>query len=245
MTTQRVPWAAWSPFPGRAGGSTSGNARKITLHTTEGSGWPSYGGGGSAPHLTVNPATGEARQHIDLDKSAYALSSPGAPTSPNMNAGLIHVQIEIIGYAAQAPTYSRDWYTRLAQWVGWLCDELGVPKAAPWPFAASSTAVRQTWDTYAAGSGIVGHGHAPYNDHWDPGALDIGLLLALMDHDTEEDEMRVIWTTPSGVGGILTGTAFCGIGGAEAAALRGAGWSEVALSEATISTWKASGITGL
>ncbi len=73
----------------------------------------------------------------------------------------------------------------------------------------------------------------------------VGVTWETYHRTTEEDDMRIIWLTPSGVGGILTGTVFCGIGGGEAAALRDAGWSEVAVSQATIDTWRASGISGL
>ena len=213
MTTDWVPWATpqtWAAYPG---GPITGTARKITLHTTESTSFPGYSGGAKAPHLTLNPATGEARQHVPLTRSSRALVSPGQPRSPNINAGQ-HIQIELIGYAARTPGYPDDWYRRLAGWLHWLCADTGTPRVFPWPFSTSSTAVRQSWDRYAPTSGIMGHGHAPFNDHWDPGRLDTQRLARFMgDLDptpTPEDELtpdqaaqlREAWhsTTPGEAG---------------------------------------------
>jgi hypothetical protein len=184
-----VPWATRQTWAGYSGGTLTGSARKITLHTTETLGWPSYGAGASAPHLTLNPATGEARQHIALNRSARALASPGAPTSPNMNAGSPHIQIEIIGYASQTPNYSDAWYRKLAEWVKWLCDDWRVPVAFPFVFIPSpSGATRQSWSTYAPANGIVGHQHAPFNNHWDPGGIDVARLRKFMAEGTVDPD---------------------------------------------------------
>jgi len=60
------------------------------------------------------------------------------------------------------------------------------------------------------------------------------------------DDMRVIWILePSGIGGILTGDTFAGIGGGEAEQLRAEGWCEIHVNAATADTWKRSGIKGL
>jgi LysM repeat protein len=188
MARSRAPWAAWRPLR-KSGGSITGSARKITLHTMEcGSPsqdcWPGYSNGGSTPHLSLNPGTGHARQHIDFNRSAYALASPGAPRSPNMNAG-INIQIEIVGRAKDTAGYSDAWYKQLAYWVNWLCDEWGVPKQFVGDFGGpngygTGGAYRLSWSKFQGASGIVGHSNVPFNSHWDPGNLQQAKLLGYM-----------------------------------------------------------------
>lgn len=201
MPALRAPWARWYPIHGKPGGTTTGHAKKITLHTTEGYGLPNWHAIGNVPHFTVNPATGEAWQHLDLDRSGYALASPGAPRSPNMNAGL-HVQFEVIGRAALTPTYPDRWYKMLAVWLSWVCNEWGIPKAFPLPFGGDEGYgqdgdYRVPWTRYREVSGIIGHSNAPYNSHWDPGDLDQVRLLRYMTEGenivaiTDEDIKRI------------------------------------------------------
>ena len=188
MNKRRAPFAKWTPVSGVAGGPITGTARKITLHTTEGSGYPNWEAIRSIPHLTLDPATGQAWQHLDFDRSAYALGSPGTPRSPNMNAG-INIQIEIIGRAAMTLFYSDVWYKRLALWLEWLCDEWQIPKDFPFPFGGengygTSGRYRQSWERFRDASGIVGHSNATYNSHWDPGNFDQKKLLSYMKGET-------------------------------------------------------------
>jgi hypothetical protein len=178
--TDWAPWASKQQFSGYSGGSISGSGRKITLHTTETTGFPGYGGGGSAPHLTVNPSTGEARQHIAFSKSAYALASPGPPTSPNMNAGR-NIQIEIIAYAKDTPNKPDSWYAKLAEWCNWLCNDQGIPKSFFADFVPNASgATRQSWNQWSPQSGMSAHQNVPYNDHWDAGGLWQDKLLSFM-----------------------------------------------------------------
>jgi len=65
------------------------------------------------------------------------------------------------------------------------------------------------------------------------------------DDDDEEYDVRVIWVLPSGIGGVLSGDCFLGIGGAEAAQLRTIGWRDVYVDQSTLDTWARSGINGL
>lgn len=175
-----APWATKKTISGQAGQSFTGTARKITLHTTEGSGLPNYASGGGTPHFTVNPATSEAWQHIALNRSAYTLKSPGTPNSPNINAG-VNIQFEIIGYAKNTPAYNDAWYSKLAFWVNWVCDDIGVPKSFFSQFVPNSSgSTRQSQSTWFPASGITGHQNVPGNDHWDPGGLDQAKLLHYM-----------------------------------------------------------------
>lgn len=172
MPRRRAPWATWYPISGLAGGRCYGVARKQTLHTTQSGGLPNWHSIRSVPHFSVNPATGEAWQHLDLDRSGYALASPGAPNSPNMNAGVVHVQWEVIGYAETVLHMPDAWYRRLAVWMGWVADEWDIPTTFPFRFGGveaygPSGAYRVPWDRYRDTSGIVAHQNAPFNAHWD------------------------------------------------------------------------------
>jgi hypothetical protein len=184
MARKKASWATWLPVDGKPGGTITGSARKITLHTTEGPGLPNWHAIRSVPHLTVNPATGEAWQHVVFDRGGYALGSPGYPRSPNNNAGL-NIQIEIIGYARLTSQYDEKWYKRLAVWLKWLTDEWDVPKVFPFSFGGpegygTNGAYRIKWETYRDASGIVSHSNTPFNTHWDPGNLSQKKLLRYM-----------------------------------------------------------------
>ena len=169
---------------------------KIVLHTTEGSSWPGYGGGGSAPHFTVKPGKAtksNIRQHIDTAFSAKALVNRSGGVETN-NGGV--VQIEFIGSCDRA--YARkhglfftedaddDDLAGLARVLAWIHKEHDVPLVIDgdldWPTtnAAYRTAPQRLsykeWNDYR---GVLGHTHVPENDHWDPGAFPVARLLRL------------------------------------------------------------------
>lgn len=158
----------------------TGTGERFVIHTTEGTSFPSYSGG--VPHMTFNPVTNELRQHLALDVAAYAMKGGADDAhSPNSAAG-VTVQVEIIGYAKDTPAWPDSTYANLSALLDKVCDTVGIPKGFPFPFTGNDGygeggAVRQSWDSWAAASGIVGHSHAPYNDHWDPGALDVSRLF--------------------------------------------------------------------
>lgn len=66
--------ALWHPDAVRRihpdAGAFTGGGRKLVWHTTETKALPNYGG--SAPHFTLDPATGRLWQHIPLNKAARA-----------------------------------------------------------------------------------------------------------------------------------------------------------------------------
>ncbi|RMH83122.1 MAG: hypothetical protein D6683_02455, partial [Actinomyces sp.] len=45
--------------------------------------------------------------------------------------------------------------------------------ARPWPHGAA----RLSPSEWEKASGLLGHQHAPYDDHWDPGGLDVGVII--------------------------------------------------------------------
>ena len=164
---------------------------KIVLHTTEGSSWPGYGGGGSAPHFTVH-RDGTIRQHIDTAYSAKALVNRRGGVETN-NGGAI--QIEFIGSCDKSWARKHGLFfiedatdadlAGLAKVLAWINKTHGVPLTATglkWPTsnAAYRTAPQRMsysqWNNYR---GVCGHTHVPENDHWDPGNFPITRLLNL------------------------------------------------------------------
>lgn len=169
-----LPGAIWNPitnFPGLR--PFTGTAKKITLHTTETSAKPNWEQQQSGiPHLTVNLSTKERWQHLDFNIAAYTLS--GGDNSPNSASGQ-NIQIEIIGYTRDCPTWNQDIYDELAEILHWLCDNCAVPYQFNWSFTAP--VYRLDWNGWEPESGIFGHCHAPYNDHSDPTGLRVDLLM--------------------------------------------------------------------
>lgn len=151
----------------------TGTASKITIHRTETSVKPNWQEKRKGlPHYTLDGST--AYVHIPLDMAAYTMG--GGDNSPNSDAG-VNIQIEWVGYARNTFDEPDESYVALAQLISDISLQTECPWLFPFPFS-SATSVRQSWERFEIASGIVGHGHAPYNTHWDPGALDISRLLA-------------------------------------------------------------------
>lgn len=164
---------------------------RIVLHTTEGSWWPPYKGGYTAPNITCRPNFDkkilEWRQHFPLNMASRALENdPGGVETNKLNA----VQVELIGtcvvggpglYWPGAP----DWALyQLADFLKFMDVEWGVPLVAapewlPYPSSYGNTSARMTNEEWRLFSGICGHQHVPENDHGDPGALPIARILKL------------------------------------------------------------------
>jgi surface antigen len=160
----------------------------IVLHNTEGTDvdWP-YGGGGSAPHFTIDLVKKQGYQHYSLDVPSKALVNSGGGVETN-SAGA--VQIEIVGFsrttsdsrdlADRNPTYDLTKYTD-EQWDYLATLLVGISKATNIPLQTSvtwsgdGTDVRLSGSEWSAYKGILGHQHVPENDHVDPG--DIGAVV--------------------------------------------------------------------
>lgn len=168
---------------------------KIVLHTTEGSSWPGYGGGGYAPHFTVKPGKPSRktiRQHIDTAESAKALENDGGGVETN-NAGVI--QIEFVGSCDRSYAEKHDLFftedaedddlLALAAVVAWVAAEHDIPLTVgdlDWPTsdaAYESAPQRFSGSQWYAYRGVCGHTHVPENAHWDPGNFPVGRLLRL------------------------------------------------------------------
>lgn len=165
--------ALWHPNAVRRihidAGGFQGGGRKIVWHTTETRNLPNYGG--SAPHFTLDPATGRLWQHIPLNRAARALKA-GGPNFWNT------IQVELIGFAKDSHAWPDGRYKRIAKLARWIEANFGVPRRAQVTFkgngATPHMASRAAFKAYA---GHIGHQHVPGNDHWDPGKLTIDLVL--------------------------------------------------------------------
>jgi hypothetical protein len=159
------------------------------LHTTEGSGWPSYSGGAVAPNFTAYPDPAAKaliwRQHFPITMSSRALMH----TRTQPTNGDHVVQVELIGtcvpggpglYWPGAP----DWaLAGVAAFLAWLAAEWGdhlLASTVAWrAYNASGDGQRLSDGAYDAYRGVLGHQHAPQNDHRDPGALNVPRIIEL------------------------------------------------------------------
>lgn len=168
---------------------------KLVIHTTEGSTWPGYNNGASAPHLTVKPdflnRRALFRQHYPMDRYARALRDSRGGVSTNVGPGPdeMSAQVEIIataGWASaenpRAPYHVRhkstelpDWFWRdFARLIAWLHTDHGMSLNVAenvfpaWNRAEGHRMSPAQWEAF---EGICGHVHVPENTHTDPGAI--------------------------------------------------------------------------
>lgn len=161
----KVPYASAGPF-------VVGNP-KLVWHTTEGSSLPTYSG--SAPHFTLDPKSGKLWQHIPITQAAKALMHPAGTVETNRASA---IQVELIGFASQTQNWSEQEYTRVASLARWIEANAGVRRACGVKFTGSSVKPnRMTPTVWLAYNGHCGHQHVPNNDHWDPGAFRIDLVV--------------------------------------------------------------------
>jgi hypothetical protein len=165
--------ALWHPDATRVthqdAGAFTGGGRKLVWHTTEGSSLPDYGG--SSPHFTLNPRTGDLWQHIPLNRAARALAHPSGPETNRANA----IQVELIGFAKDTQDWSSGAYANVAELARWIEGAFGVPRRTGVKFTVPAT--RLSGQGFVDYEGHIGHAHVPGNDHWDPGKFRIDLVI--------------------------------------------------------------------
>jgi hypothetical protein len=171
--------------------------KRVVWHSTETNGWPGYGGGASAPTLTVFPhkalKTLEWRQHFPADMSARALRNLSGGVETNRDEC---VQVEIIGTCdpdrhEESPSWfyipdAGDWfYEGLAHFAAWCYTEWGIRLDAMslWQSYPASYGLKNTnrmtnseWNAFR---GHCGHAHVPENTHGDPGRFQARTLMVL------------------------------------------------------------------
>lgn len=146
---------------------------KIVWHTTEGSSLPPYSG--SHPHFTIDLEERRLYQHVSIRSMAYALRNlAGGAETNRANA----IQVEIIGFAGRSHLWPDSHYEQLAALARWIEKYAGVRRACSVRFGGAGNLPARlgaaAWNAYA---GHIGHQHVPEQDHWDPGALQIGKII--------------------------------------------------------------------
>lgn len=125
---------------------------------------------------------GTIYQHLPIDAGQYALAHEYGPETNRANA----VQCEIVWRAAN-PDWSDGLLATVADWVGWVQAQTGVPTdfAEMWRagvvLASVDSPIRFGDAEWLDFSGICGHSNVPGgNDHWDPGRVPVDRLRALL-----------------------------------------------------------------
>lgn len=173
---------------------------KGMVHTTQGT---SIEGAVSAyqaypPQLIVDPWRKRKVQHISLANAGYALWNEDVDDSRC-------VQIEIVGYAEDTPSWPDEVYRWLGEELARpLHEHFGIPYVEVWKgfkspadvdyiLASASSPLRLTQWEIDHFSGWLAHQHSPGDNHWDAGGFKCGLMLAYAQGNTqEEDEMPLL-----------------------------------------------------
>lgn len=178
--------AVWHPDATRvihpSAGAFTEAAPKLVWHTTEGYGLPNYIG--DAPHFTLSIKTGKLWQHVPINLASSSLVHSGYPETNHAHA----IQVELTDAFAKD---SQDWpavaYARIASLARWIEKNAGVPRKCSVSFTTTPRRLSASdWLNYA---GHCGHQHVPNNQHWDPGAMKITLVLG----DTSKARKRHVW----------------------------------------------------
>lgn len=182
---------AWLPGVTRVssthdGGTLLDGPRRMTWHTFEApyaltavQGAASLIRAGNEAHFVLHPWGGLV-QLLPATRAARTLANPAGGVQTN-RLGRVHLQVEVIGWAARPFTASLTTAGRrdLARLVAYA-RSLGIPDvwpAGPPPAYPGGVSARgqRTWLMKA---GHFAHSQVPENDHGDPGAIDIQALLA-------------------------------------------------------------------
>jgi hypothetical protein len=166
---------------GNDAGSYTGGSPKLLWHSTEGSSADgaidAYRTNNSWPHFTAEFRDGRFKlfQHIPLSKAARSLEHPAGTGETNRNRV---IQVEIVGFAAQAQRFPDQLYAGLADLARFVEKEFGVLAVARFPFLPPDRpAARLSFGEWNRYSGHLGHQHAPFNHHTDPGKIKIERIL--------------------------------------------------------------------
>lgn len=177
----------------------------VTLHTTEGTDWPDYLGGQTAPNYTGLPPLGDARgkwrAHFPDEKSSRALRNEAGGVNTNT---LNTVQLELIGScdpknrvrwggSSRTRVAGRDYVywpeadLRQHRWLARILADFHIRHGLrlrtgvefkPYPASYGANGVRLSFAGWSNYTGVLGHQHVPENSHGDPGNIDIKTILA-------------------------------------------------------------------
>lgn len=159
-----------------------GHPPRVVWHTTESDtgdrafngvvGWLRYKG--SEPHLVWDPTTGRVGQFLPANVSGRALANAGLHRTNR--AGVVTIQIEVMGRAANNPLKHGPWngFDTILRWL----DSWGIPRT--WPAGLPPRSVGsygvdngyRSMGLWLEKGGHYGHVQVPGNTHSDPGEID-------------------------------------------------------------------------
>ena len=173
---------------GNSAGPYTSPLDKFLIHMTEGGSIEgavsAYRTNNSWPHLTVECRFGKRYRrcgHLDMNTAARSLKNMSGGVETNTD-GVI--QVEVVGYSAQPELVDWEWFALNV--IEPICQPLMIPCQSPVDWVAypdsygKTAAQRLSPDEWTLYKGILGHQHAPENDHGDPGAIPIDLILAAL-----------------------------------------------------------------
>ena len=131
---------------------------------------------GTTPTFCFNPISGDLMQMLPATKGCYTLRNLAGGVDTNFR-GTIHMQMEVIAYAAQPFTsyMSAAGWKKISALMDWL-ESWGIPRVFPAGQPLGSYGARHN-RIAPAGSGHYGHSQWKEQDHWDPGYIDYRRIL--------------------------------------------------------------------
>lgn len=190
---------------GNDAGSLTQGGRKLVLHTTEGSSIAgavgAYRKNNSWPHFTISYKERRKVQHLELNVAARSLSNNNADGYQVGRANCI--QVEIQGFAGKMQDCSKE----ELDWYAGVFNEIRAVRNFEFNYPPFTVPARRMGDKeWVDFPGIVGHGHAPDNDHWDPGALNVSYIVEKMKGaivpPVQLGESKILGVNPGGPTGI-------------------------------------------
>ena len=172
---------------------------KLILHTTETVGFPSFGGGDTAPHYVYAPTTRLWTKMAEFWDGRVGTLKGHSTNHANDDA----FQVEILGYSDSrydpwVGDFTDDNYQDLADFYAWAMTEYPIDRdVTPTPnggwLYGVSAATRGTGSQYNEFSGLSCHGWVYGNSHWDTGVLDLQRIhdLALQEEPDMPTTFRI------------------------------------------------------
>lgn len=157
-------------------GSFQGGGPKLGLHTTEG---PKAEGAISTlfknrswSHFLLSFEENRKIQFLELNVAGKSMSNNTIDGYPTNRSNMI--QVEIVGYAAEAVS----WPKGKLDWLAQCFKEIRQQFNFPLNHLDFVNGVRLSDQDFHNYKGIVGHKHAPDNNHWDPGQLNVPYIVS-------------------------------------------------------------------
>lgn len=169
--------AGYEHLPRQGAGSYIAGGRKLGLHTTEGGtaagAIVALDKNRSWSHFLLSPYEGRKIQFLETNVAGKSMSNVQDGFETNR---AYMVQVEIVGYASK----SQDWPDWVLNWLADRFNEIRAEFDFPLNYLDFVNGGRLSDREFQDYAGIVGHKHAPDNDHWDPGNLNVPYIVERM-----------------------------------------------------------------